>query len=228
MPDAASRPAGPVRAPRSAGLREWLARVKALAEVRSRQQWDLADALADGHQRWGERAITAVESATDLGWRECYRLLQTAAAYPSDTDRHPSLSWRHHVAAASVPEEDRHRLLSQATVEGWSYRRLEEAVRELRSRGKPAPAVREATLHRRLTGGRREAVRAVRGIRSLVLDVRRAGVERWPGRVRASTALELEREYDAIVLELTTLRPEVEALVSELRGEARGGADGAA
>lgn len=228
MPDAASRPAGPVRAPRSAGLREWLARVKALAEVRSRQQWDLADALADGYRRWGERALDEVDGATDLGWRECHRLLQTAAAYPSETDRHPSLSWLHHVAAASLPEEPRHTLLSRAEMEGWSYRRLEEAVRELRSRRKPAPAVREATLHRRLTGGRREAVRAVRGIRSLVLDVRRAGVERWPGRARMATALELERQYNAIADEMATLRPEVEALVGELRGETRGGADGAA
>ena len=112
---------------------EWLAFGDALLRMKSALQFAIGDWINYGEHRYGEKYDQAMNNtAYEYGTLRNYA--SVAAAYPDLSHRMTSeLSWSHHAVVASVPVEERQKLLETARDEKLNR----EELRDLRDKQNP-------------------------------------------------------------------------------------------
>lgn len=106
---------------------EWQAIGNTLQQVSASLKWWIGDWLNYGEHRWGDMYTQAIEIT---GWE--YQTLANAKSVCNKVDfyrRRENLKFSHHAEVASLESEVQTALLLQAEVEGWSVRRLREAIK---------------------------------------------------------------------------------------------------
>jgi hypothetical protein len=106
--------------------------------------WWVGDWLVYAHERWTtpEDRGAVYQRLADLGFdgETVERYRRVCALFPP-TLRHEALSWSHHAVVAALDLEEACELLITAHDQGWSCRRLREAVRATRAIDVPSTEV---------------------------------------------------------------------------------------
>lgn len=114
---------------------QWRGIGHSLQGVERSLMWWIGDWLRYGEKRYGESYTQAVE-ATGASYGSVRDAAWVAGAYPNLSDRSDKLTWTHHRFAASLPAEDRPRVLRLAEEHGWSVREMRAQVSRVKAAAK--------------------------------------------------------------------------------------------
>ena len=110
---------------------EWLEHMTQLNYIHSHIQWWLADLMNFGEQKWGQMYAQAL-TITDytLGYLQNIKYVGSRVEY---SRRREKLTFSHHQEVAHLPSAGQEYWLDMAEQQGWSVKRLRQAIRARQS-----------------------------------------------------------------------------------------------
>lgn len=112
-------------APSPAGFNEWMAQGRELYARRKELEWECADWLSTGLNKFPDQMTLALqEFASDpIEQKALVRTARVAAKLPA-SQRNAALTFAHHAHVADLPVDDRLELLKRAETENLSARAM--------------------------------------------------------------------------------------------------------
>lgn len=154
------------------GMGEWLDTGRALLTERSRVEWQLADWIADGRERFGSQApFDFLADELGIAPKRLKLAASVATAFPP-SHRDPTLTFDHYESVATLPGPEALSLLKRAKDQHWDDRQTRvEAVKRRAEIGDRAIFTDDDWEHHELMACTRAYNRARPEVRSTFLEL---------------------------------------------------------
>lgn len=124
----------------------WCERLSNAASSMDKDQWSLADILADGSTRFGSKALIEAKQITLMSPQSIKLACETAQAFPTGK-RNQKLKFISHARIKSIPDDDAQmEFFELAQAEGWDDLKVESEIK--RNQLKPNASKVDASLYR--------------------------------------------------------------------------------